>query len=322
MWLKAGLFALFPHFFPHSATPIILIPRFQITTHPHKGLIQDFVSPLSGGKTFAKTSTRIKTFPKSLAIYLPRYYVTERWEPKKLDVVVDVPETIDLSSLRGTSELKPGEVAMPEAEPETSAPPAEVIPDETIMSQLLSMDFPVNGCKKACIATKNQSADAAMEWVFANMESPDFADPPQAQTAAPTESAATFSAESIMMLTSLGFTEKQAKKALKNTGGSAERAADWLFSHPDDTGSDEEGGGGGGGGSTTAAAASLDDGAARYKMTAMISHIGKNTGSGHYVAHVKKDGAWHIFNDEKVCESQSPPFAHAYIYLFRREDAE
>ena len=51
-----------------------------------------------------------------------------------------------------------------------------------------------------------------------------------------------------------------------------------------------------------------------------ISHIGKNTGSGHYVAHIKRDGKWFIFNDEKVALSENPPLQHAYLYLFQRTD--
>lgn len=36
----------------------------------------------------------------------------------------------------------------------------------------------------------------------------------------------------------MGFTLNQAKKALKETSGSMERAVDWLFSHSDDQGED------------------------------------------------------------------------------------
>lgn len=32
----------------------------------------------------------------------------------------------------------------------------------------------------------------------------------------------------------------------------------------------------------------------------LISHVGKNTGCGHYVAHIRKDGRWAIFDDRKV----------------------
>ena len=52
-----------------------------------------------------------------------------------------------------------------------------------------------------------------------------------------------------------------------------------------------------------------------------VSHIGKNTGSGHYVAHIKRDGKWVIYNDEKVALSENPPLQHAYLYLFQRTDA-
>lgn len=64
----------------------------------------------------------------------------------------------------------------------------------------------------------------------------------------------------------------------------------------------------------------LDDGPGKYKMVGMISHIGKNTGSGHYVAHIKRDGKWVIFNDEKVALSENPPIPHAYLYLYQRVD--
>jgi ubiquitin carboxyl-terminal hydrolase 5/13 len=51
-----------------------------------------------------------------------------------------------------------------------------------------------------------------------------------------------------------------------------------------------------------------------------VSHIGKNTGSGHYVAHIKRNGKWVIYNDEKVALSENPPLQHAYLYLFQRKD--
>lgn len=38
----------------------------------------------------------------------------------------------------------------------------------------------------------------------------------------------------------------------------------------------------------------------RYSLVGFISHVGKNTGCGHYVAHMRKDGRWAIFDDRKV----------------------
>lgn len=64
----------------------------------------------------------------------------------------------------------------------------------------------------------------------------------------------------------------------------------------------------------------LEDGDGKYELVGLVSHIGKNTGSGHYVAHLKKDSAYVILNDEKVALSQDPPIRHAYMYLFQRTD--
>ena len=63
----------------------------------------------------------------------------------------------------------------------------------------------------------------------------------------------------------------------------------------------------------------LDDGSAKYSLLGFISHQGRNTGCGHYVCHIKKDGRWVIFNDEKVAVSQKPPRELAYMYLYRRD---
>jgi ubiquitin carboxyl-terminal hydrolase 5/13 len=122
------------------------------------------------------------------------------------------------------------------------------------------------------------------------------------------------------------FTADQVRAALKETGGASDRAADWLFSHMDDidgaiaalnsasasTGTT----------TTTSTKVELEDSEQGvYQLQGMVSHIGKNTGSGHYVAHLKdNDGRWVIFNDEKVALSSKPPLEHAYLYLYRRSN--
>jgi ubiquitin carboxyl-terminal hydrolase 5/13 len=42
--------------------------------------------------------------------------------------------------------------------------------NEIAMSQLEAMGFPVVRCHKALLATGNNDAEAAMEWLFAHME--------------------------------------------------------------------------------------------------------------------------------------------------------
>ncbi len=97
---------------------------------------------------------------------------------------------------------------------------------------------------------------------------------------------------------------------------------DWLFSHPDDDGSD----------SAPAAAASsaapLGSSTlpAKYRLKAFISHKGPSVHSGHYVAHVweGEEQGWVLFNDEKVVKAEGGAQSAeelaklAYVYFFER----
>ena len=65
----------------------------------------------------------------------------------------------------------------------------------------------------------------------------------------------------------------------------------------------------------------LLDGPGEYELLGIISHMGANTACGHYVCHIKKNGRWAIYNDEKVAESESPPLDLGYLYLFKRVGA-
>lgn len=60
------------------------------------------------------------------------------------------------------------------------------------------------------------------------------------------------------------------------------------------------------------------DGPGRYVLRGFVSHIGRNTGCGHYVAHVKKHGRWIKYDDSQVSASQHPPLGLGYLYLYER----
>jgi ubiquitin carboxyl-terminal hydrolase 5/13 len=47
--------------------------------------------------------------------------------------------------------------------------------------------------------------------------------------------------------------------------------------------------------------------------------MGGNTACGHYVAHVKTDGEWLLFNDRKVAKSANVPLELGYLYFYRRK---
>ncbi|CCL99940.1 uncharacterized protein FIBRA_01965 [Fibroporia radiculosa] len=135
------------------------------------------------------------------------------------------------------------------------------------------------------------------------------------------------SQEQVDMLSEMGFTHAQARKALRETGGDAERAVEWLFSHPDDNGEDvptaaamEAPSSSGPGGSS--------DLPARYKLKAFISHKGPSVHSGHYVAHIRvedsgaADEGWVLFNDEKVVKADVESVHElkklAYLYVYEK----
>merc|ERR1712232_285796 len=117
-----------------------------------------------------------------------------------------------------------------------------------------------------------------------------------------------------------GFSEAHVAAALKHCGGDPTRAADWLFSHADDLDAAvaalSSGGASGGGASER----EYEDGVGEYEIVGFISHIGRNTGSGHYVCHKKaSDGKWVILDDSKVAQSEAPPLDLGYMYLYRRK---
>lgn len=73
----------------------------------------------------------------------------------------------------------------------------------------------------------------------------------------------------------------------------------------------------GGAGPSTAAAA-VSDGAPHYRLAAFISHMGSNTGSGHYVCHIRDGNRWILYNDAHVAISEEPPRELAYLYFYQR----
>mmetsp|Transcript_14362 Transcript_14362/g.21525 ORF Transcript_14362/g.21525 Transcript_14362/m.21525 type:complete len:869 (-) Transcript_14362:55-2661(-) len=282
-------------------------------------------APLSA----ALRTARFRNFPRYLMVKLGRYYVDSDWKLCKIDAEVPVPEHIDLSQYRCSGGLQDGEIEMPQdvsssSTNATAACPVEA--DEGIVAQLMSMGFSENGSKRAALATHNTDADAAMGWVFAHMEDPDFNDPPASAERCNSASSPAVDANSLAMLTSFGYTEKQCMAALKATDYNVERAADWLFSHTDniDAAVAEVEGNGSGGLNTEGTGSSTlleqNDGEGKYTLQAIISHIGRNTDHGHYVCHIKKDGQWIFFNDDKVALSKSTPLSLGFMYLFKRDD--
>jgi ubiquitin carboxyl-terminal hydrolase 5/13 len=205
----------------------------------------------------------------------------------------------------------------------------EITADDSIVAQLVAMGFSENGSKRAAIATSNAGAEVAMEWVFAHSEDPDFNDPPvtKADSSKNENKTNCVSAEALSQLESMGFSSAASRTALRVSGNnnSVEAACEWLFANMDNideacakaereleekekrSGED-----------ASIIADEIIDGKGEYELFGVVSHMGANTGCGHYVAHVKKGKQWILFNDQKVAVSENPPLGLGYLYFFRR----
>ena len=173
---------------------------------------------------------RLVTFPPYLLIQLQKFTTDSSWQPVKLDCVVDMPSSLDLSAFKAKG-LQPGEVELPErGEGEGEAAPAEVQIDESVVNQLVEMGFGREGCKRAVAKTNNSGVEAAMAWVMEHMGDADFNDPFQPAAAATKKAKGPApDEEAIAMVMSMGFSRDQAEMGLRNTDNNMERAVDWIF---------------------------------------------------------------------------------------------
>lgn len=292
-------------------------------------VLTDFWSSAVQAKTTATKTMRFASFPDYLVIQIKKFTFGLDWVPKKLDVSIDVPDTLDLSALRATGQ-QPGEELLPEvAPPPLMTPDVEVkapVLDDSTVSQLCEMGFPLEACRKAVYYTGNTGIDAAMNWVIGHMNDPDFSAPlvlPGCSSGAGTTPTESLSEEHLATIISMGFSRDQATKALRATSNALDRAVDWIFSHVDDLESMDVSEGGRSaaeseGGRDPPPGPRVRDGPGRYELFAFISHMGTSTMCGHYVCHIKKDQQWVIFNDQKVCASEKPPKDLGYLYFYRR----
>ena len=145
--------------------------------------VDGYKSAAAGGAAVtAARRARFASFPPFLALQLKRFYVAPDWTPRKLDVLVDVPDDLDLEPLRGVGP-QPGEQLQPEdggAGGADAAADSGPTPDPDTVAAVVAMGFSENGAKRAALATANAGAEGAMEWVLAHMGDADFNDPPPA----------------------------------------------------------------------------------------------------------------------------------------------
>ncbi|KAG2136349.1 uncharacterized protein EDB93DRAFT_1169370 [Suillus bovinus] len=266
------------------------------------------------GKVNAVRQMQFATFPDVLVLHAKKFQLVN-WVPTKLDIPVILPENdeLNLDTYLGHG-LQPGEVELPDSS--SSSGPSQPEVDAEALSQLEAMGFPTVSCRNALISTGNAGAEVAMEWLIMHLEDPDINVPIQTAGSG-SGNAPEPPAEQVAMLADMGFTNAQAKKALRETDGNVERAVEWLFSHPEDTGEDNSP-------AASSEAKKAPPGSsrlpARYRLKAFISHKGPSVHSGHYYGAVND---WVLFNDEKVVRADETSVRDlkklAYMYVFERE---
>ncbi|KAG8364997.1 hypothetical protein BUALT_Bualt18G0057100 [Buddleja alternifolia] len=271
--------------------------------------LHDFYSTALNAKTTAIKAAGLISFPDYLVLHMRKFVLEEGWVPKKLDVYIDVPETIDISNMRSKG-LQPGEELLPDCG--AAADNDGINANEDIVNQLVSMGFHYLHCQKAAISTSNTGVEEAMNWLLNHMNDSDIDAPITKEQ----KSAPFVDPSKVDTLISFGFEEEIARKALQASGGDIEKATEWIFNPPsgvsnmDATPSSSD----------AVVDDALPDGQGRYRLIGLVSHIGTSTHCGHYVAHIYKDGRWVIFNDDKVGVSKSPPLDMGYLYFFERID--
>ncbi|XP_055600929.1 ubiquitin carboxyl-terminal hydrolase 5 [Uranotaenia lowii] len=285
--------------------------------------VEQFYSTAIQAKTTAKKTTRLASMPDFLLLHLKKFTLKEDWTSVKLDVAIDIPEILDLETLRGTG-IQPNEEELPELVGKAPTPPPM---DPAVMEQLMLMGFPADACKRAIFFTKNSGIEPATQWIMEHIADADFSAPfvPPGTDTGKSGGASAFVPDPMGLetLMGMGFTDLQATKALKETNNNTERAVDWIFSHADELdsiamGGAEETGAGSAEPNASASAPQYRDGSGKYKLVAFISHMGSSSQVGHYVCHILKDSKWVIFNDNKVAISQNPPKELGYLYLYQR----
>ncbi|CAK9781692.1 ubiquitinyl hydrolase [Cutaneotrichosporon oleaginosum] len=302
--------------------PVTLESCIDVFCAPEE--LTDYACSSCNKKVRAEKTTKFSTYPDFLVFHMKKFQLVN-WMPTKLDIPVQVPDELNLDKYQGKGR-QPGE-----AELDVEAAAAQPEFDATAMAQLEGMGFPTIRCQKALLATGNSGAEVAMNWLFEHMEDPDIDTPIKpAGTAA---SGPEPSAEQISMLSEMGFTPAQARKALRETGGSADAAVEWLFSHPDDMGEEVAPSIPAAGATSAPKVGGSTNLPANYRLKAFISHKGPSVHSGHYVATIRQPQAgipgsseprdeWVLFNDEKVARAAAHGGEEmrslAYLYLYER----
>lgn len=154
--------------------------------------------------------------------------------------------------------------------------------DENKVAELMNFGFSRSQCVRALQNVDN--VEAAVQFIIDN--------PMEVSPA-------------VQQVMEMGFSEDEARDALAETSGNVALAIEWLF-----------------GPRKKSASSKKSDGNGVYELIAFIQHKGTSALCGHYVATVRRNGRWVLYNDDKVAiypADEPPMFGKGYLYLFHRK---
>lgn len=268
-------------------------------------------------RTIATTTQRLMTYPDVLLVQMRRF-IFNNWIPAKDDtpVLLDADKTYDFKALQGKGKQS-NEQELPDDNTSNNQSTVPQI-NQDIVQQLSSMGFSQAACERATLAVQNSNVEDATNWLFAHMDDADINTPLQHNTTSSSNTTAV-SQEALIQLESMGFDRTRCEYALSQTDNNVERACDWLFSHMDEPIPTAAGNSDSNTTTQTNQTVDYDIGCSEYELVGYVTHLGKSVHSGHYVAHVKRNGQWVLFNDNKVSEVTKPAQQYAYLYFFQRK---
>lgn len=155
--------------------------------------------------------------------------------------------------------------------------------DEKKVAELMNFGFTRAQCVRALESV--DSVEAAVDWIV---------DHPMEQS------------PNVAQVMEMGFSDAEAREALEECQGNVALAVEWLFGPRIKKNK---------GGKKT-------DGDGVYELLAFVQHKGPSALCGHYVANVRRNGKWVLYNDSKVAiypDDVPPQFGKGYLYLFQRK---
>jgi ubiquitin carboxyl-terminal hydrolase 5/13 len=148
--------------------------------------ISDFYSTAIQGKTTARKTSKLKTFPDFLLMQVKKFAMSDDWQAKKLDVAILVPDVIDLAKLRSTG-LQQNEEVLPErshadegSSSGSSRSSSIVTFDANSLAKinsLMDMGFGMDACKRAVHSCTGSQLEDALNWLFEHQGDADLNDP-------------------------------------------------------------------------------------------------------------------------------------------------